>query len=759
MSPYALDLHAKTYIVAEHFQVIGSLAELYPPSKTQIPEGSSRLWQERRVQKRWLLKSHPDAFMGNLPLEDLLKESMERFHKVEGEATDRPLLAIGQMTNFSDASRIAGLSALAVATGESGELLRLARIDESKWLWDDNKDMSLQLSVIDPEDREDEVVWASDGLPVSQIKFATSSSRYEPLRWLLVQKQTSTTILQPEYHKVPIARKTENDFYSVQKPSRIDPNPVLTISHKQTGGNAHVDAAFNPTGRGQVPQVAVIDECGYWSVWNISGSRKAGSTLSSSIDKCGHIQEGMLQELPLSTSYPAGKHGLLYVGTVKTDDFWDAEAEESEEGQSAVRSQHLLLWNREKFEVFDLVSNMALPKLPQFTTRQKKRDWILDIQLSPLNKKHIFVLTTRHVFWLDIFPVEKETNLGPRVLLACPHLIPGEGLRMSTCRATKGQDTSLVTIYAPKHRQIRIYWFSISSLTSLPQWHRQVITLPYDTGIAADSADIQSLIFHQAEISQFMTGMRWGPGSKYKHNGVHFYQGSILSKDLSVRYCICTASVDADVQIVLPNNRVGQSTSEKNRRWKRKRRHFLRRMGTNFVLPDSMSETQMQSLVKPKPRLEDDLASGMKTQGGMPVVLRYTSFFSILQGLVAEQTNKTQGRLPSVLLSVVREAVDEGMADGRLPLWTWYVVSICYHIVVVFANPFIGGRLLNSLVLPRIQKSLTLTSKMKCDNLLKKLMEGLSSLNYKGNPRREPWRRLLVSHLLYASIHKSGSIL
>ena len=70
--------------------------------------------------------------MGNSALQELLEENMNRYSKVEGEAVDRPLLSIGQMTNVADSSRVKGALMLAAVTGESGELLRLARIDESK---------------------------------------------------------------------------------------------------------------------------------------------------------------------------------------------------------------------------------------------------------------------------------------------------------------------------------------------------------------------------------------------------------------------------------------------------------------------------------------------------------------------------------------------------------------------------------------------------------------------------------------------------
>ncbi|KPM43393.1 hypothetical protein AK830_g3201 [Neonectria ditissima] len=663
---------------APHFKAIGSSAELYPPSRSPVPEVSSNLWQARRTQRRWLLQAHPEAFMGNFELQGLLEENMTRFQKVEGEENDKPLLAIGQMTNLRIPTRVTSAPLLAAAAGESGELLRLAWIDESKWQWGQSKDVALSLSVIDPDDLEEEVVWASDGLPISQIKFATSLTRYDAVRWLVVQKQTSTTILEPEYHKVPVSQKESTDLSIQQRPSRIDPNPMLTLSHKQTGGNAHADVAFNPGTKGQPSQLGIMDECGYWSVWDVLGTNTlVKNTTRLSLDKCGHMQEGFLDEIPTTPAFPAEKYGLLFVGPSETDSFWEDPSQDSEEvGGSAARSRHVLLWNHESFEVVDLVSRMALPRLPNFTKAKAKPDWIVDIRVSPVNQNHVFVLSRQHLYWIDLFsPGQDEAaSAKPSVIIACLHLIDEEDLRMTTCRASdrKDENGSLVFTYSLKHSQMHAYWFGNSAEQNLPQWHRQVFSLPRDSNATHVASEIQSFEVHPASLVP-LGGLANGLGYKYLRSGVRFYQGTVLGKDLSVRYCIFASVLDQNTDISLPTTWIGRSRSEQAQRWKKKRRDFIRHMGNTFVLPDGMFEEDLEFLVQPNPLLRASSGFGNpppKLKNG-PIQLKLDTLCQAIQTSIARSATEPHCEISSGLLSAVHETIDNGLATGRLPLTTW----------------------------------------------------------------------------------------
>ncbi|KAF9771945.1 hypothetical protein IL306_010414 [Fusarium sp. DS 682] len=608
--------------------------------------------------------------MGNSALSELLEESMNRYSKIEGEVSDQPLLAIGQMTNVSDHWRIAGSPMLAAATGESGELLRLARIDQSKWKWGHDKHATLQPSVIDPDDPDEETIWASDGLPISQVKFATSLTRYDAIRWLIVQKQTSTTILHPEYHKVPVAQSSASDLNVHQsRLSRIDPNPILTISHKETGGNAQEDVTFNPNSKSLSPQIAIVDECGYWSIWDILGTKLNTRLFPNT---CGHISDGLLNEFPSTTEHPAEKHGVLFVGKAKVDSFWeDGSQNVDDSGGLAQRSSHLLIWNREKYEVIDLTTHIALPQLSLLARPKSKPDAILDIRVSPANQNHIFVLTMRTIYWIDLFAKSKQEDEGPKptIMISCPRLLDREGLRMATCLTPEGgQEAAMVFVFSPTHRQLQTYWFGRSIKSGLPYWHRDTLTLPQNS--EATSGDIQSLEIHPVKLT-LNKDTASGPGADYYRAGVQFYQGSILSKNLGVQYCICVSVKDRNMQITLPTGRVDRHKADQAQRWKRKRKQFIRHMGSAFVLPEGMADDNIHNVVKPNARSNNlDKTNSKASAVFGPIRLNLDGLRRSLQeNLLA--ISESLHDIPPALLSAIQERITEGVAEGRLPLKTW----------------------------------------------------------------------------------------
>jgi RNA polymerase I-specific transcription initiation factor RRN6 len=608
--------------------------------------------------------------MGNSAVSELLEENMNRYSRVEGEISDRPLLSIGQMTNVSDHWRVAGSPMLAAATGESGELLRLARVDQSKWQWGTDKHTTLQPSVIDPDDPEEEAIWASDGLPISQVKFATSMSRYDAIRWLIVQKQTSTTVLNPEYHKIPVAQSSTADL-NIQHPrlSRIDPNPILTISHKMTGGNAQMDVAFNPNSKGQSPQIAIIDECGYWSIWNTLGGRPK-TRLSPY--KFGHISDGLLNDIPSTTEHKAEKHGIQFVGAAEVDSFWEDESQNADEsGESAKRSSHLLIWNREKYEVIDLESHIALPQLSLLARPKSKPDAILDIRVSPANQNHIFVLTMRTLYWIDLFATRKEENSSstkPTILISCPRLLDREALRMTTCLTSEGgQQAVMVFVFSPTHRQLQTYWFGHSKQSGLPYWHRDVLSLPSDSN--AIKGDIQSLEIHPAKLTQDGKPSS-GLGADYYRTGVQFFQGSILSKDLGVQYCICVSVKDRRMQIALPTGRLVRSKTDQAQRWKKKRKQFLRHMGNAFVLPDGMADNINDVVKRHSRSTQMDIMKNRTSAVFGPIHLKLDLMCRYLRQTLVAISGSIHD-VPPTLLYAIQENIAEGTAEGRLPLKTW----------------------------------------------------------------------------------------
>lgn len=616
--------------------------------------------------------------MGSACVEELLKEDAEHFRHSEGLTDRRPLLAIGLMTDLTNQWQVKSAPLLAVAAGQSGEQLRLVRLNESKWQWGDDTDATLNLSVVDSAHHEEETIWESGSVPLTQIKFASDGFRRGHERWLLVQKPTSTAIFQPEFKPVPELRGVGPEACSWPddgRPSLISPNLLLTLDARQTGGNAHSDVALNPAAHGRAPQLVVIDECGYWSVWNVSGAWNLGkNTLRLVPLKCGHIAEGLLEYVPVAPAYPAKRHGVVRVGgsaagkrDPKSPDFLDTGLGSSQLG---------LLWNTERVELVDYTSSAAFPKLELIPPAQTRPDQILDVQPSPVSGDHVFVLTTRQLIWMDLHfrDMHAEQPFKPAILLFCSHVGFGhDDMKMSVARADDDNDTTLVFTYSQHTEQLCVYWFSLSTAEALPQWHRHMTRLPGSEELAP-RASVQLIQANYARLDVSPSESADGLGSRYAASGTKFYQVAILGDDLSVRYSICSSSSDPVLETTLPTRRVGWSRSELQRRWKMRRKHFLRHVTDTFVVPDGMSDQDLAGLLRredvegdEKEMREDSNVPRSREQ--RPVLLKLDRIAQFVRGHLDMAAAQGALGLPSTLFEAARGFLEHGLEHG-LPLTT-----------------------------------------------------------------------------------------
>ncbi|GAO17680.1 hypothetical protein UVI_02058470 [Ustilaginoidea virens] len=518
----------------------GSSAELYPPSKDTVTRSQCKSWTERREQERWLSTYQPELFVGGGDaILKFLKQDSDQPEETKVTGNDGSLLALGEMTDFRVPSETKGTPLLAVATGKTGELLRLARIDESKWQWGDDHDAFVHLSVTDPALKEEEAIWAGDGLPILNVKSATTHWKTGSIRWLLVQTQNSVTILQPEYHPVPIPDSANPGMPPFRAPSFIAPTPLITLSHQETGGYELSSVCFNPPSAASPPQIAVIDQRGYWSIWEVLGTWQVGKkTVRLSLFKCGNIIDGFMPSLPQQSRYTLQRHGILPFGASDSPDEPTVSVNRDEAiRRSAKPSRHMLL--------------------PQF---------------------------------ISILPSWVESSLVPQ---------------------------------------------------------------------------------------------EPGPGAKYAREKVEFYQVTIVEEDLSVQYCICASSTDPNLNVALPTFRIGSTRLEQRQYWRKRRRRYLRRLQNAFVIPDGMTDRELESLVQP-PMAERDYEVG-RLGGGedehcdegdedscRPVT---TSKLELISQTIASEllsaVDHGQCVLPSELIGLVQGTIDRGLAKGSQPLISW----------------------------------------------------------------------------------------
>ncbi|WQF81304.1 Putative RNA polymerase I-specific transcription initiation factor RRN6 [Colletotrichum destructivum] len=671
---------------AQALRIVQPPESLFPASRSAEIVPSSTVWDSQRVQQRWLFNAHPEAFIGGSEAASFLAEDLTRLMRPEATPTTQPLLAITQMADVTNHTRVAPVPVVAMAAGESGELLRLSKIDEIDWRWGENENPALQIFSIDQHDREESVLWSHDGAPILQIKAALSLVRFEPTRWLLVQKRTSTTILQPEYHKVPVSERPPGIDKAIERPSRINPKPVLTITSEQTGGFAHSDVSFSYGSQKKPPQLAIVDECGYYSVWDVKGRDMVGSaSMRPKLRHCGHIQLGVTEQLPDedSPAFRPEPHGVLWIGAAGPGvDLWDVPTvQDPDTGNDlaalTARSKKLLLWNRTKFEVVDIKNPSFRESLS--ILRPNEPDRILDVKSNPLNQSQLFILTSSNIFWIETSSqggaTAKSDSLA--VLQSFSHL---RGSDADTLRLTvhhgghgSGNETCALYLYSEKSPEVGVYWLSIPEETGLPQFEHHIVRL------SDNPPKLQTVWPAPAFLHTTSSAAPKGPGANYMDQQVQFQQLFVLGRDLSLSRSLLAISAVPALEVVPPDNSREWSRDGRRQVHNKRRKQFLQHFEDTFIVPDGLGD--MDELVQCRANRYQELMKIEQEKNSQQIQQRWPrsqnlDFFmsritvSIESVIMASEHATIEGPLS------IFEAIEEAAANcletdgGYIPLHT-----------------------------------------------------------------------------------------
>ncbi|KAK8146118.1 hypothetical protein G3M48_003577 [Beauveria asiatica] len=654
------------------FSIVGETAELYPQSKSARPSARSEVWRARRVQQRWLIKSHPEAAMGNFAFQEPLREDMAKFKTAETLVNEGPLLAIGSMSTVTgrhDDNK--PVPFLASATGASGEMLRLTVADQTNWGWGDGEDASLQLSVIDPLQSEKETFWAADGLPITRIKYAEGLSNQVHVRWLLVQKGTSTTILQPEHHTVVITEtQITGGSLTGNSAGLIKANPILEIYHTDTGGNAHSDVVFSPAAHGRTPLLALIDECGFWTIWDLLGTYRVGVKSVRIMQRaCGHISTGPLTEFPAHHQHLAEKHGLVVVSQPK-DARRDPLETDKRTGSSGSTAPILLMWKGDQLQAVEMHTASVVSPMKKFWAPDGKYNQIIDVQNCPATGSRVFILTEKNLIWAEI----RRDQDRPTILLTIPHVGEGSSMPiMTTCALQDG--VAMVFTFSVKTNQLSVYWFKPEDQGPV-RWHRHVTSLP-GANDSSCSSHISQITVTPLHLDLHGKRQPVGLGAEYKAAGVNFFQVNILLHDLSIRYGIYTTVYSPEQRIVLPTKRLAWSMTKQQRQWKKRRNHFLQHYENTFVLPDGMTEKDLASAMERRVAGEDKLGGQERTEVKVPqpVRLNMEILCRSIGGSLAETQRQGPKGLPRDLFEALQDMFDSSEPGNRTPLATWHQLA------------------------------------------------------------------------------------
>ncbi|RHZ66202.1 uncharacterized protein CDV56_105536 [Aspergillus thermomutatus] len=209
--------------------------------------------------------------------------------------------------------------------------------------------------------------WSAGGAPVRQICFARTVE--EKPTWAAARFPQSTIVFRPLYRRKPVPVHIYQDGDRVvpshTQSSRLDANPLIEISNSQTGGYAHADVTFNPWYQ---KQLAIVDERGNWSVWEMSGSLP-------------WLDPGHAQDINGSPRHD-GWAVIEWVGDVNS----------------------FIVSDRRCPILYRIEGNDILPFAIELELKRKS-EWILDVKRSACNVSQVFILTTSRMFWIDVSSV------------------------------------------------------------------------------------------------------------------------------------------------------------------------------------------------------------------------------------------------------------------------------------------------------------------------------------------------------------------
>lgn len=587
------------------------------PTRTSFALPPGTTFQRARSQRNWLLKTHPQAFLGNWGLPSLISEESRTCNTGDRGFQTISVLDVGEIADLRNtkSSRIAAWPVVALAAGEAGHVLQLSAIYPEKWTWNGS-----ELAVGAPESKF-QGSWCSDGSPLLQIKFATKLKQFDNIRWLIVQKETSTTIFEPELRAKPVAGNISALGSNLGAAGHIATNPLVTITTEATGGQSQCDFSVNMGSNDDIPQLAIIDRSGKWSVWYITRDGHGRSrTIKPVLTKQGVFHFPLYAPPWNGAGFVDQTHRIVWTNRHNRVDEWERDSNLSEDfglSSRALRSTYLtgadvphyrcdglLICNDMQLQVLNINGDKA-PCWLDFS-RRDGRDNLLHAHILPGSSSHVFVLTTEKLYLLDVSLVEGQEAKSPKILLSCRHFRNDhrEALKMSVLklRSSHDQASSLVQLYSTQSFRADLFWFTISQGTGAARFHHQVVQLPgLKSSDAGDSQGIESLMAVPLQLPTSNGKDSSDAGGGFS-NDTHSYRVQVyqllgLTTDLSLSSSIVAITQGVSRLVDIPV-RAANSRWDEARRSKLLRKKYLREAEQAFVVPDETEAGRQLNVVR-----------------------------------------------------------------------------------------------------------------------------------------------------------------
>lgn len=613
-----------TTLPAWIFQQCAPLVEWLPSTRTGVSLPSSTTFQRNRSQKYWLLKTHPEAFFGNVNLPDLISQESAIHEATKESGRTRSLLALGEINNLRDArsSRTTPWPIVAMTAGEGGHILEISSVRSDKWTW---ANYSFPVGGIESRFHGS---WRGDGSPITQLKFAAKPKRFDSMRWIIMQKETSTTIFEPELRATPITSQTSMLGQQSTTVEHIAMNPIVTLTTTLTGGQSHCDFSMNMGSEGEAPHLAIVDGSGTWSIWLLDreGQGKHSKTRAV-LQKIGSLDPPLSTHLRGVDRFSANSYSIAWVNRLKSSYEWargESPSEESDHasfgglcnallsdhGASSKRCNDLVVCNSTHLQVLSAADDKLAIWLD--FTRRDRADALLSIHPFPGLYSHLLVLTTDAVHLLNVGVDGEHITRPPSILVSCRHYRSAdrECLKMSVTRTSPTKDEVLVILYSAQGYRLDLFSFTVHQDHGTARFHHQLLQLSQlEAHNGGNNRGIESLM---ALPLQLRSDRKDDATQDTKRKETQFFQILGLATDLSLVSTLLAQSQGAlrMLPVEIKTNETGWSERRRSRFLRNKILHCSQRA---FVVADADEDDAQPSLVQP-------LELAVKTQ---TIQLRY----------------------------------------------------------------------------------------------------------------------------------------
>lgn len=589
------ELGSKSY-----FNLLSDFEEVSPSTRTVI--SGAELGEPAKVvrgQKNWLLKTHPEAIIVGSDVVTFLPDEVAN-SKAANTAEDgnsTAPLAVGEITDHTGSHQVIARPAMARAAGEGGHILRIVTLEQELEGWPE-KGLSVQTIKLSKTQQGE---WAEDGAPITNIRFAVDSRPYDPIRWVMVQKETGTTVFEPEVVLLPYASNVSEGQHIralAKGPSHVSPNRLFMIKTSSTGGSPHLDVSFNPVADGRSPQLAIIDNSGNWSVWDVTGSRSVRpKSLQPILTARGSIATASIPG-SLGNSPSNVTHRVMWLAVDDTRaSGLNYDMENLDEGyhwglysRTSLRSKHVLVCSDTDVRLYDSARGEQLTGM-RLVNRVER---VLDIHRCPFSSSQVLVLTTAALFWLDVQP---NRTGEPRitVVVSCAHYqkrnADNKTLRFDTAPlpATGTTRKCVVFITSPQENETDMFILTKPTDDEVAQVAYRSISLNLASDIKMTLiAALPLLHVKQSARKELQSG-----DQSHASTNTRLFQVFGLGADLSLKSLLFTVSDASLRDLGRPQPLEGRKTLGGNMR-----QRYLKQFRDSFVVPDGLEEEDSNSVRK-----------------------------------------------------------------------------------------------------------------------------------------------------------------